>query len=167
MLDEPSTGMDPSSRRFMWDVILDNVKERAAILTTHSMEEADALCGRIAIMVKGQLRCIGTSAHLKNKYGDGFTLELKLVDGTGPAGVTAIKEFMTATFHSPLLTEEYAGRLAYKIPTQQQTIPTGTVFRALEEQKAAGLLEEYSFSQTTLEQVFIEFAKEQERTSNN
>ena len=57
LLDEPSTGMDPMSKRFVWDTVLASFKEdRGAILTTHSMEEADALCNRVGIMVKGELR---------------------------------------------------------------------------------------------------------------
>jgi ATP-binding cassette subfamily A (ABC1) protein 3 len=58
LLDEPSTGMDPEARRFMWDVI-SNVatkrKEASIILTTHSMEEAEALSTKLTIMVEGQL----------------------------------------------------------------------------------------------------------------
>lgn len=57
LLDEPSTGMDPKSKRFLWDTILASFQgTRGAILTTHSMEEADALCSRVGIMVKGELR---------------------------------------------------------------------------------------------------------------
>ena len=49
---------------------------RGAILTTHSMEEADALCSRVGIMVKGELRCLGSIQHLKNKFGAGYQLEV-------------------------------------------------------------------------------------------
>jgi len=62
-LDEPSTGMDPEARRFMWDVISRISTERkrsSIILTTHSMEEAEALSTSIGIMVDGELRCIGS-----------------------------------------------------------------------------------------------------------
>lgn len=59
LLDEPSTGMDPKSKRFLWDTILASFQgTRGAILTTHSMEEADALCSRVGIMVKGELRYV-------------------------------------------------------------------------------------------------------------
>lgn len=59
LLDEPSTGMDPKSKRFLWDTILGSFQgTRGAILTTHSMEEADALCSRVGIMVKGELRLV-------------------------------------------------------------------------------------------------------------
>ena len=71
-LDEPSTGMDPQARRFMWKVISDVAtlkKQSTVILTTHSMEEAEALSTRLGIMVKGNFKCIGTTQHLKSKYG--------------------------------------------------------------------------------------------------
>ena len=57
LLDEPSTGLDPSSKRFLWAAIESSFKnrQRAALLTTHYMEEADALCTNIGIMVNGQL----------------------------------------------------------------------------------------------------------------
>lgn len=59
LLDEPSTGMDPKSKRFLWDTILASFHgKRCAMLTTHSMEEADALCSRVGIMVKGELRLV-------------------------------------------------------------------------------------------------------------
>jgi ATP-binding cassette, subfamily A (ABC1), member 3 len=61
-LDEPSTGMDPVARRFMWDVIsrvATQKKQSSIVLTTHSMEEAEALCTRMGIMVNGELKCLG------------------------------------------------------------------------------------------------------------
>lgn len=71
-LDEPSTGMDPKARRFMWKVIsrvATEKKNATVILTTHSMEEAEALSSRLGIMVKGNFQCIGTPQHIKAKYG--------------------------------------------------------------------------------------------------
>lgn len=78
-LDEPSAGMDPESRKKMWK-ILGSIKKKksAVILTTHSMEEAEALCDRMTIMVKGRLKCIGSSTHIKNKFGEGYELEIKV-----------------------------------------------------------------------------------------
>jgi len=80
-LDEPSTGMDPEARRFMWNVISRISRERkksSIILTTHSMEEAEALATKMGIMVDGNLKCIGTSQHIKNKFGGGYEIEVKL-----------------------------------------------------------------------------------------
>jgi ATP-binding cassette, subfamily A (ABC1), member 3 len=85
-LDEPSTGMDPVARRDMWAVISEMVnggnmpdEERTSvILTTHAMEECEALCPRIGIMANGRLRCIGSAQHLKDRFGQGYQVELKV-----------------------------------------------------------------------------------------
>uniref|UniRef100_A0A8B9YY62 ATPase AAA-type core domain-containing protein n=1 Tax=Buteo japonicus TaxID=224669 RepID=A0A8B9YY62_9AVES len=67
-LDEPTTGMDPRARRFLWDCILSVIREgRSVVLTSHSMEECEALCTRMAIMVNGRFRCLGSVQHLKNR----------------------------------------------------------------------------------------------------
>jgi len=93
-LDEPSTGMDPVARRFMWSVIARVATERkqcSIILTTHSMEEVEALCTRIGIMVGGRLRCLGSSQHLKNRHGAGYECEIKLAPPSAEA-VAAVLE---------------------------------------------------------------------------
>lgn len=65
LLDEPSAGMDPEARRFMWTVverISQRDKKSAVILTTHSMEEAEALSTKMGIMVRGGIfKCLGSS----------------------------------------------------------------------------------------------------------
>ncbi|CAG0915031.1 unnamed protein product [Notodromas monacha] len=68
-LDEPTSGMDAGARRFLWNCILDlaHKDKRCVILTSHSMEECETLCSRLAIMVSGSFRCIGSVQHLKNK----------------------------------------------------------------------------------------------------
>ena len=81
LLDEPSTGMDPEARRYMWGVIHRmslNRKKSSIIMTTHSMEEAETLCKRIAIMVDGQFKCLGTSDEIKEKYGYGYEINLQI-----------------------------------------------------------------------------------------
>ncbi|CAF2129572.1 unnamed protein product [Brassica napus] len=79
-LDEPTTGMDPITRRHVWDIIQKSKKGRAIILTTHSMEEADILGDRIGIMAKGRLRCIGTSIRLKSRFGTGFITTVSFLE---------------------------------------------------------------------------------------
>ena len=82
LLDEPSAGMDPEARRFMWRIIArisQQRKKSAVILTTHSMEEAEALSTKMGIMVTGGVfRCFGSSQHIKSKYGTGYELEVKV-----------------------------------------------------------------------------------------
>ena len=68
LLDEPTTGMDPTTRRYLWNVVIGVVEEgRRVVLTSHSMEECEALCTRLAIMVNGSFKCLGGVQHLKNK----------------------------------------------------------------------------------------------------
>lgn len=82
LLDEPSAGMDPEARRFMWQVvekISQRDKKSAVILTTHSMEEAEALSTKLGIMVRGGIfRCFGSAQHIKNKFGVGYEVEIKV-----------------------------------------------------------------------------------------
>ena len=61
--------MDPKARRSLWSAIIDALKDsRSILLTSHSMEECQVLCTRLAIMVNGTLRCLGSAQHLKNRY---------------------------------------------------------------------------------------------------
>lgn len=85
-LDEPTTGVDPVARREIWQIIKKLISRRnpktnqkvCAILTTHSMDECEALCSRLGIMTNGALRCLGSAQHLKSKFGRGYQLELRI-----------------------------------------------------------------------------------------
>jgi len=71
-LDEPSTGVDPKAKRFMWSIVskISTMRKKSSvIITTHSMEEAEALCTKMGIMVAGRFKCFGSSQHIKAKYG--------------------------------------------------------------------------------------------------
>ena len=78
-LDEPSSGMDPESRRFMWNAISKfsgKNSKNSVILTTHLMEEAEALGTRLGIMVNGSFHCLGNTQYLKKRFGKGYELEI-------------------------------------------------------------------------------------------
>lgn len=74
--DEPTSGMDPSIRRKIWNLITKLKKDKVIILTTHSMAEAEAIGDKIAILALGRLRAIGTTLHLKNRFGAGYSLDV-------------------------------------------------------------------------------------------
>ena len=76
MLDEPTAGVDPYSRRAIWDLLIKYKQGRTIILTTHFMDEADLLGDRIAIINCGKLVCCGSSLFLKSLYGIGYYLTL-------------------------------------------------------------------------------------------
>ena len=80
-LDEPSTGVDPQAKRFMWNIVskISTLRKKSAvIITTHSMEEAEALCTKMGIMVAGEFKCFGPSTEIKDKYGTGYEIEIKV-----------------------------------------------------------------------------------------
>ncbi|OQV11711.1 ATP-binding cassette sub-family A member 5 [Hypsibius exemplaris] len=169
LLDEPSTGMDPQSKRNLWDMIMQSFGsgDRGAILTTHSMEEADALCNRIGIIVQGRLQCVGSSQHLKGRFGSGYTLDVKLgmeadgsVGGEHAAAVEGLKHEIDAILPGAVCVEEFYNRLVFAVP-KEQVKSLGVVFTQLDRVKELLNLEEYGLSQTTIEQVFMHFARMQ------
>ena len=77
-LDEPTTGLDPKNKREIWDILSHCKANRCMILTTHLMDEAETLCDRIGIILKGRIRCLGSQYKLKADYGKGFKLCINL-----------------------------------------------------------------------------------------
>ncbi|KAK7870569.1 hypothetical protein R5R35_009078 [Gryllus longicercus] len=175
-LDEPTTGMDPVAKRHLWNVIC-KVRDRgkSIILTSHSMEECEALCTRLAIMVNGNFKCLGSTQHLKSKFAEGYTLIIKVI-GTRPLSVTSrtlsitsmssltqdinpVKNFIKHSFPGSILREEYMGFLTYYIPSSKFT--WSQMFGMMERAKHDLNIEDYSLGQTSLEQVFLTFTKAQ------
>uniref|UniRef100_A0A8D0FM99 ATP binding cassette subfamily A member 13 n=1 Tax=Strix occidentalis caurina TaxID=311401 RepID=A0A8D0FM99_STROC len=76
VLDEPTSGVDPCSRRSIWDVLLKYKAGCTLIFTTHHLDEAEVLSDRIAILQRGQLRCCGSPSYLRETYGQGHSLTL-------------------------------------------------------------------------------------------
>lgn len=74
LLDEPTSGMDTSARRYIWEMLKSYRSGRIILLTTHFMDEADYLGDRIAIMANGKLAALGSNVYLKNKYGVGYNI---------------------------------------------------------------------------------------------
>ena len=154
LLDEPSAGLDPVSRRNLWNVILKTMSHRAVVLTTHSMEEAEALCKRIGIMVQGQLRALGTKQHLKNKFGSGYELAIKIrAECYDHDAFVSLDYFVNNLFPSKEFISDNGGLVTYTIA--QQDMKMGKAFSAIESEKERLGIEDYSIAQPTLEQVFI------------
>ncbi|XP_010150183.1 PREDICTED: retinal-specific ATP-binding cassette transporter, partial [Eurypyga helias] len=160
LLDEPTTGMDPQSRRLLWDSIVSVLRDgRAVVLTSHSMEECEALCTRLAIMVKGTFKCLGTIQQLKYKFGDGYivTLKIKASKSGLPPDPTPAEQFIRMNFPGSLQREKHYNMLQYQICSSS----LAKIFRLIISNKENLHIEEYSVSQTTLDQVFVNFAKQQ------
>lgn len=159
-LDEPTTGMDPKAKRFLWNCILSVTKEgRAVVLTSHSMEECEALCTRMAIMVNGRFQCLGSVQHLKNRFGDGYTIILRLADNRSDTESCPIDGYMRRYFPFIELKERHQSVLQYQLPSHACCL--ARLFDVLANNHEELGVVDFSVSQTTLDQVFVNFAKEQ------
>ena len=157
LLDEPSTGMDPEAKRFLWNVISAAAKSRTIILTSHSMEECEALCHRVGIMVSGQFSCIGSLQHLKNRFSEGYSVTVNFHTSKKSEVVDFSLEELKAS-----IAESHSSELKLRVGhTREEDIKLWQVFDKLQRMKTTGLIVDYSISQTTLEQVFVRFASKQ------
>ncbi|EAT39839.1 AAEL008386-PA, partial [Aedes aegypti] len=169
-LDEPTTGMDPGAKRQLWNVIL-NVKKsgKSIVLTSHSMEECEALCTRLAIMVNGEFKCIGSTQHLKNKFSKGYFLTVKIkksaLQVNNTHGRQAVKTYIMDHFEGAMLREEHQDSLTFHIA--QSSMKWSTMFGLMETAKQMLEIEDYALGQTSLEQVFLFFTKYQRLTDDN
>ncbi|XP_038957108.1 phospholipid-transporting ATPase ABCA3-like isoform X2 [Rattus norvegicus] len=156
-LDEPSTGMDPVAQHLLWDTVTWVCKTgKAIIITSHRMEECEALCSRLAIMVKGKFTCLGTPQHVRKRFGQVYTLTVKINIAKDEEKVKEFKDFIKSTFPGNIKFQEFHGTIGYYIPSTE--ICWGKVFEILEEAKVLFKLEDYSVKQVTLEQIFLTFA---------
>uniref|UniRef100_A0A182J4R4 ABC transporter domain-containing protein n=1 Tax=Anopheles atroparvus TaxID=41427 RepID=A0A182J4R4_ANOAO len=158
-LDEPTTGMDPGAKRQFWNVIC-KVRNsgKSIVLTSHSMEECEALCTRLAIMVNGEFKCLGSTQHLKNKFSEGFLLTVKTKRQQANAA-EEVKSFVMNKFEGAVLKEEYQDSLTFHIARTDQR--WSAMFGLMESAKDRLGIEDYALGQTTLEQVFLFFTKYQ------
>jgi len=160
-LDEPTTGLDPETKRNIW-ALLDKVKQgRCIILTTHSMDEADALCERIGIMSHGLMRCVGTNLHLKNKYGNGYKIEIRFVK---EALETANTFVMNIIPKAAVLSTTKDTRVYQVLKTD---VVLSEVFRAMQDRNDSIGILDYGVRQTSLEEVFLKIARESEAAFQN
>ena len=142
--------MDPGARRFLWNCILDVIRSgRSVILTSHSMEECEALCTRLAIMVNGSFKCHGSIQHLKNRFGSGYTLTLRCSgDNSEP-----LTKFVLEQISEAVLKDTQLNQLQFHLPLQTTKLPS--IFNLMEAARAKEelQLEDYSISQMTLDEV--------------
>ncbi|CAF0922953.1 unnamed protein product [Adineta ricciae] len=166
-LDEPTTGLDAAAKRKLWNVI------RSArdigltiILTSHSMEECEALCTKIGIMKLGQFVCLGNLQRLKNRFGNGYAVQVKLP----LQDVAQFKEELVLTLPGVEIDEQHNGVLYCTVPftsinrlqnpSRAPSYNLAHVFDLFNKKKEEKLIESFSITQTTLEQIFVHLAGE-------
>lgn len=163
LLDEPTTGMDPGSKRFVWTVLLDLIREgRTIVLTTHSMEEAAALSTRMGIMVAGQLRCLGSQQHLKERFGKTVYVEIAgcPTAATATNGVAHAVSTMQASFSGVQIQAQSDKAATLAIGNADgSTVSLADLFDTMLTLRQGGI-SDFTVSQCTLDQIFIQQAKE-------
>ncbi|KAJ3368382.1 hypothetical protein HDU91_000618 [Kappamyces sp. JEL0680] len=154
-LDEPTTGLDPEVRRLIWDIVNNARVDRTIVLTTHSMEEAEALCQRIGIMAKGTLRCLADQLRLKDLYGTGFKIYTNSLEKNTPA----VAEFLELILPNGWRKiDSFATNISYEFPAEKGSI--ARLFKQVEEQKDQFGILDWGIGQTTLEEVFVRLISE-------
>ncbi|VVC45536.1 Hypothetical protein CINCED_3A002705 [Cinara cedri] len=152
-LDEPTSGLDPAARKHLWDTVSEERdRGKCVFITSHSLEECEALCTRLAVMVDGRLCCIGSVQHLKNKFSVGYQLHIKF----HPDNHKRAKDYVVKSFVGATLREEFEITALFHVPKKY---PCSYAFAQMEQAKKELLIDDYSITQTSLEQVFLNFTR--------
>ena len=171
LLDEPSTGLDAASKRVMWNTLSQLSTGRSIVLTTHSMEEADALANRAGI-VASRMLTVGTVDYLRNRWGDVY--HVQLVTSSAPytslGEMEVLKSWLMRNIEGvEIENKTYCGQIRFTVPAKARVIHddrgfttqkgVGHLFRLLEANKSTLGIEYYSIGQTTMDEVFVKIVR--------
>lgn len=162
-LDEPYAGVDVVSRNKISRAISE-IKKRSRttfVLTSHNMDECEFSCDRLTIMVGGRMLCLGTVQHLREKFGQGYRLEL-LLKHTAAADAPRLNQAVLGLFAGVRLREAHQNLLSYHLA---ERIPWSDLFTKLAELRKNFQLEHVLVGENTLDDIFLSFAKAQENCS--
>nr|AHF50239.1 p-glycoprotein [Daldinia eschscholtzii] len=162
LLDEPSSGLDAAAKRVMWRTLHSIVPGRSILLTTHSMEEADALANRAGILAKRML-AMGTTDNLRQRFGD--ALHVHMVSKTAPHSTAEemerVRQWVVETWPDAEVEQKtYHGQMRFSVPASAiggsgSSSAVGRLIVILEEHKEELGIEHFSCTPTTLDQVFL------------
>mmetsp|Transcript_24372 Transcript_24372/g.21540 ORF Transcript_24372/g.21540 Transcript_24372/m.21540 type:complete len:1036 (+) Transcript_24372:413-3520(+) len=156
LLDEPSSGMDTSARRHLWEMLKTYKHGKVVLLTTHYMDEADQLGDRIAIMGDGKLQCLGSPMFLKSKFGVGYSLTIVKEDIMDPS--QPIRAIIDKHIPHAKCTSDVSAEITYQLPLDTSPKFEG-MLTELDNNKTALKISSYGVSVTTLEEVFLNVSK--------
>ena len=154
-LDEPTSGMDITSRRNLWDILKRYAGGRIIILTTHYMEEAAVLGNRIGILSEGDMKCIGSPLFLIERFGKNINLNItKQLEANNESIINFIKDNIKDIEY-----EIYNEEILFRIPKNNIEFSGKKFFKILDENYKKLGIKNYSLSMSTLEDVFINVSK--------
>ena len=159
VLDEPTAGIDPYSRRHIWDFLMSQREGRCTLLSTHHMDEAEVVGDRIAIIDHGHLLCVGGLPFLKQQFQLKYLLKLeKETEGTATSDVTQLVETHVP---SARLEKGTGEEVHYSIPLSvvREAGSLSRLFSVLEEGQQTLGISSYGFEAPTLEQLFLKLTE--------
>ncbi|PAV58207.1 hypothetical protein WR25_26668 [Diploscapter pachys] len=162
ILDEPTTGIDPKARRDIWKLLLGVRKhsQSAIMLTSHSMDECEALCSRIAVLNKGELIAIGESQTLKSLYGNNYTMTMT-VPSEDESVKSEVKKEVEETFTDSVIktTEESKTlNLKWLIPKKPDD-KWSNKFSQMQQLAQKYNIKDYCLGQSSLEDAFLRLSE--------
>ena len=163
VLDEPTAGVDPHSRRKIWEVILKNKSNRTVLMSTHHMEEADALSDRIAIVSKGNLKCCGSSLFIRNKFCEGYHW-VCIIDDL--AKQSELIERVEESLPSARLVSEVFNELHFIIPYEEERNGNLQQFFHSVDLTSVGIVSHGIFD-STLEDAFLRVTGKSQKLNNS
>ncbi|CAI5734105.1 unnamed protein product [Peronospora farinosa] len=170
LLDEPTAGMDQKARLETWDALKHAVTHRAVILTTHSMQEAQALCENIGIVAEGKLKCCGSSLFLRNRLGVGYKLTIVRREDTGQddehshlqrrqqAWTDLLMKTLRKYVPKTTILSDNKWEMRVQLNNGEERC-FADLFRELEKMKQAGSIKRYAIAATDLEDVFVKMTE--------
>ena len=154
LLDEPTSGMDPISKKSLWDFLKNYHKNKIILITTHSLDEAEYLGDKIGIMSDGQFICCGTSSYLKSKYPCGFNINL-LINSQVFNDQKKKEIYEKIKIYEPNAQIKIASKSVFSINIQSNNTHIPEMFQLIENSKAEYGIEDYTVASTSLEDVFL------------
>uniref|UniRef100_A0A452QTV9 ABC transporter domain-containing protein n=1 Tax=Ursus americanus TaxID=9643 RepID=A0A452QTV9_URSAM len=159
VLDEPTSGVDPCSRRSIWDILLKYREGRTVIFTTHHLDEAEALSDRVAFLHQGRLRCCAPPFCLTEAYGQGLSLTLTkqspVLEADDPKDIARATSLIQTYIPQAFLKASSGGELVYGVPKDADRACFKGLFQALEQNLHSLHAMGFGISDTTLEEVFL------------
>jgi len=175
-LDEPTAGMDPYSRRKLWDLLQNSKPGRVIMITSHFLDEIECvsernclfllkkkhvsiLADRKAILTHGKVRCCGSSLFLKNRFGLGYYIAVERKDGVDSVDSEAVLKTIQSHVPGATLDHFTGAELAFRLPLADvKSFPA--LFDTLDSKIDSLGLAAYSISMTSLEEVFLSLENE-------
>ena len=159
-LDEPSSGMDITSRRNLWEILKRQMDQKIIILTTHYMEEASVLGNRIGIINEGRMKCIGTPLFLIERFGKFMSINISKEEEANNDDIINYINSKTQDTQIEVLSEEILFRIPKSNYSEGGIMDLGEFFADLDSHLNELKIKSYSVSMPTLEDVFLNVASE-------